>query len=188
MQPQELRASLWPFAAGHTSSRTPLALWSWQLERSTIISTSRSRNISISSFEDIPSRDRLPESNADTIKTGNCVDTWKSTASHQVQAMRRGQTGTHPVRVQDLALGEEIGVVREMGSVPHTVTSTGIDRFLARDTYSLMSHNPHNPHHCYCCCSPCRGVGRTLPRGSAGVSATRTIEAIVGLLVRGVGA
>ena len=35
--------------------------------------------------------------------------------------------------MQDLALGEEIGVVREMGSVPQTAAITGIDRFLARD-------------------------------------------------------
>ncbi len=35
--------------------------------------------------------------------------------------------------MQDLALGEEIGVVHEMGSVPQTAAITGIDRFLARD-------------------------------------------------------
>ena len=35
--------------------------------------------------------------------------------------------------MQDVALGEEIGVVHEMGSVPQTAAITGIDRFLARD-------------------------------------------------------
>ena len=35
--------------------------------------------------------------------------------------------------MQDVALGEEIGVVHEMGSVPQTAANTGIDRFLARD-------------------------------------------------------
>ena len=67
-----------------------------------------------------------------TIRTDSGMETLTTTASHRVQAIRRGRTETQPLRVQDLAIGEEIGVVRDLRSGPDTAAITGIDRFLDR--------------------------------------------------------
>jgi len=111
--PQHTAASL----IQHTSAGRPSAA------TSRLATAPISRDAAWRSAERTPLREMRRPRVRVAIKTGSGVETWTSTGSHQMQAMRRGQTGTHPVEATEEEVRSQRG--RSMTStpcVPHLMT------------------------------------------------------------------